>query len=127
MEDIKRFVYFDRDDKLVVRTDSGAIIDDGAKTEVEVEGQFIIGSESVARLIAYFGKQTLKTCVYTWTGSSYSIVSGSDAVKKILVDDYRSKESLEQQLNDCRAELSELKLKVSEFNDSRRFYERKLK
>jgi hypothetical protein len=65
--------------------------------------------------------------VYTWTGSSYSIVSGSDAVKKILTNDYRSKESLEQQLNDCRAELDELKLKVSEFNDSRRFYERKLK
>lgn len=127
MEDIKKFVYFDSNDKLVVRTDNGAIIDDGAKTEVEVEGQFIIGSEAVARLMAYFGKQTLKTRVYTWTGSSYQILSGSDAVKKILVDDYRSKESLEQQLKDCQAELNELKLKVSEFNDSRRFYERKLK
>ena len=127
MEDIKKFVYFDSNDKLVVRTDNGAILDDGAKTEVEVEGQFIIGAEAVARLIAYFGKQTLKARAYTWTGSSYQIVSGSDAVKKILVDDYRSKESLEQQLKDCRAELNELKLKVSEFNDSRRFYERKLK
>ena len=116
-------VYFDNNDKLVVETDNGIIKDNGKECAVKLDGTFTIDDKNVAKLLAHFGKTTLK-CKH-WIGFYYSIVTNNDEVREILSKEYENTCSLKKDLIVCREELDSIKSQIREFNKSRRFYERK--
>lgn len=117
-------IYFNEDDKLCVITNRGEIVNDFCK--IPIKGEFIIQAKDVAKLLSVVNKQNVVFDSYysnykTWYIATRDILTEAN---KSLAEEITS---LEKTLNEKRDKIDFLLKSISDFNDSRRFYERQLK
>lgn len=128
-ENTKQRVYFTNENKLVIETNNGKIAD--AQTTTILEGDFVILGNDVAKLLATYSEKTLKVCSVWRNGSlgvEYQLVGVDDfidIIKKQETDlaGYREKVS---ELHLAKELCSSIKKQLEQFNNTRRFYERKI-
>lgn len=116
-------VYFNSDNKLCITTNRGEIVNDFCK--VPIQGTFIIQAEDVAKLLQIINKQNVVCEEYYGSGRTWYIVDGNTLTEanKSLTEEITD---LNRLLNDKRDKIDFLLKSIENFNDSRRFYERKL-
>lgn len=128
-ENIKQRVYFVDENKLVIETNNGKIAD--AQTTTILEGDFVIHAHDVAKLLATYSEKTLKVCS-VWRNGYLSIEHQLvgvddfiDIIKKQEADlaEYRGKMT---ELHLAKELCSSIKKQLEQFNNTRRFYERKI-
>ena len=128
-ENTKQRVYFVDGNKLVIETNNGKIAD--AQTTTTLDGDFVILAHDVAKLLATYSEKTLKVCS-VWRNGHLSInhqLVGVDdfidIIKKQEADlaEYRKKMT---ELHLAKELCSSIKKQLEQFNDTRRFYERKI-
>ena len=116
---------FNKDGKLVAYTDNGCT--DGKSATTEVRGTFEVSAEVVNFILAkgYDLPATLRIEMKqkgTFGYYYYHLYCciGNDEQQRVL-------QKYKQRLYDVENELTRLRKAIDDFNDSRRFYERKMK
>jgi hypothetical protein len=128
-ENTKQRVYFVDENKLVIETNNGKIAD--AQTTTLLEGDFVIHGHDVAKLLATYSEKTLKICS-VWRKGNWGV-----GCQFVGVDDFIDIiKKQEAELAEYRKEAAELHLakelcssvkkQLEHFNNTRRFYERKI-
>lgn len=116
-------VYFNEDNKLCITTNRGEIVNDFCK--IPIRGEFIIQAEDVAKLLHIINKQNIVFDPYNGSYRTWYI-----ATRDVLTEANKSLseeiKDLNKTLNDKRDKIDFLLKSIEDFNDSRRFYERKL-
>ena len=124
-------VTFDHNGELVVLTNKGKM-DAKGKQEVVMDGLFSINARDLAKLLSMVSEVKLKVEEY-FRGSDGTSVTFFNPKKDVqdLIDanknlekDYNSANNLAQR---HRAKYLDVLLQIREFNESRHFWERKLK
>lgn len=120
---MKQEVYFNSDNKLCITTNNGEIINDFCK--IPIRGEFIIQADDVAKLLQIVNKQNVVYDGYyglkkTWYIADRNMLTEAN---KSLAEEIKD---LNKTLNDKRDKIDFLLKSIENFNDSRRFYERKL-
>lgn len=120
---MKQEVYFNEDDKLCIITNKGEILNDFCR--VPIKGEFTISAEDVAKLLHIVNKQNIVAPYHGFSKIWYI------ATKDFLTEANKSLTeeitSLNKLLHDKRDKIDFLLKSISDFNASRRFYERQLK
>lgn len=128
-ENTKQIVYFVDENKLVIETNNGKIVD--SQTTTTLEGDFVIHGNDVAKLLATYSGKTLKVCS-AWSnrrlGIEYQLVGVDDFIDIIKqqeaeLAEYRGKVA---ELHLTKELCSSVKKQLEQFNNTRRFYERKI-
>lgn len=128
-ENTRQRVYFVDENKLVIETNNGKIAD--AQTTTILEGDFVILAHDVAKLLATYSEKTLKVCS-AWRnrrlGIEYQLVGVDDFIDIIKqqeaeLAEYRGKVA---ELHLTKELCSSVKKQLEQFNNTRRFYERKI-
>lgn len=128
-ENTKQRVYFVDDNKLVIETNNGKIAD--SQTTTILEGDFVIHANDVAKLLATYSEKTLKICSVWRKGgfcNEYQFVGVDDfidIIKKQEAELAKYREGLAE-LRLVKELCSSIKKQLEQFNNTRRFYERKI-
>ena len=117
---------FDKDGKLVAYTDNGCT--DGKSATTEIKGTFEVSAGVVNFILAkeYNLPASIhiqlekKESVYHYTYEHLFCCIGNDEQQWVL-------QEYKQRLSDVKEELKRLRKAIDDFNNSRRFYERKIK
>lgn len=120
---------FNKDGKLVAYTDNGCT--DGKSASTEVKGTFEVSAGVVNYILAkeYDLPATLRIEMEKEESFGYYVYKhlfcniGNDEQQRVL-QEYRHRV---KELSNVEKELKRLRKAIDDFNDSRRFYERKIK
>ncbi len=128
-ENTKQRVYFVDDNKLVIETNNGKIAD--AQTTTTLEGDFVMLAYDVAKLLASYSEKTLKVCSVWRNGRldvEYQLVGVDDFIDIIKKQEAELAEYREKvaELHLAKKLCSSIKKQLEHFNETRRFYERKI-
>lgn len=121
---------FNDDGKLVAYTDNGCT--DGKSATTKVEGTFEVSAGVVNFILAkeYDLPATIhierEKVGYLFYEHLYCHI-GNDRQQKLLQEGKQQLSEYKQRLSDVNEELKRLRKAIDDFNDSRRFYERKIK
>lgn len=120
---MKQEVYFNEDDKLCIIANKGELLNGFCR--VPIKGEFTISAEDVVKLLHIINKQNVVLDSYYANYKTWYI-----ATKDVLTEANKSLAEemtfLNKTLNDRRDKIDFLLKSIEDFNDSRRFYERKL-
>lgn len=128
-ENTRQRVYFVDENKLVIETNNGKIAD--AQTTTILEGDFVILAHDVAKLLATCSGKTLKVCS-AWRnrhlGIEYQFVGVDDFIDIIKTQEAELAKYREEvvELRLVKELYSSVKKQLEQFNNTRRFYERKI-
>ena len=121
---------FNKEGKLVAYTDNGCT--DGKSTTTEIKGTFEVSAGVVNYILAkeydlpatiYIEREKVG---YHFYEHLYCHI-GNDRQQKLLQEYKQQLSEYKQRLSDVNEELKRLRKAIDDFNDSRRFYERKMK
>lgn len=128
-ENTKQRVYFEDGNKLVIETNNGKIAD--AQTTTILDGDFVIAANDVAKLLASYSEKTLKVCSVWRKGGfckEYQFIGVDDFIDIIKKQEAELAKYREEVTNLRLAKelCSSIKKQLEQFNNTRRFYERKI-
>lgn len=132
----KQRIYLTDEDKLIIVTDNGKQEKDGITTEIK--GEFIVDETTAVRLFGLINNQALlyksvigyeKVSLYMPPTCCNIIVDKKDNVDLISqlkkeIDEQNT--SYRREIRNYNQELDFLKEQIKQFNESRRWWERKL-
>lgn len=128
-ENTKQRVYFVDENKLVIETNNGQIAN--AETTTILDGDFAIHAHDVAKLLAIYSEKTLKVGS-VWRngglGIEYQLVGVDDFIDIIKHQEAELAKYREEVagLRLAKELCSSIKKQLEQFNNTRRFYERKI-
>ena len=123
---------FNEDGKLVAYTDNGCT--DGKSATTEVKGTFEVSADVVNFILAkeydlpaaIHIQLEKKESVYHYSYEHLYCYIGND-VQQEFDEQQELLQEYKQRLSDVKEELKRLRKAIDDFNNSRRFYERKIK
>lgn len=122
----------DKDGKLVLYTDNGCT--DGVNSSVKIDGEFTVSANVAKVILASHNNHPIYLRV--WETIDYGLCQEKQIICDIITDEYVDNmrreyqteiKRLEKEEINLRKRLRELEAKVTEFNNSRYFFERKFK
>lgn len=128
-ENTRQRVYFVDENKLVIETNNGKIAD--AQTTTILDGDFVIAANDVAKLLATYSEKTFKVCSVWRKGgfcNEYQFIGDNDFIDIIKKQEAELAKYREEVagLRLAKELCSSIKKQLEQFNNTRRFYERKI-
>ena len=124
---------FNKDGKLVAYTDNGCT--DGKSASTEMKGTFEVSTDVVNFILAK--EYDLPAAIHIELEKEESLghysyyhlfcCIGNDEQQRVLQDYKQRLSNVKQRLSNVTNELKRLQKAIDDFNNSRRFYERKIK
>lgn len=132
----KQRIYLTDEDKLIIVTDNGRQEKDGITTEIK--GEFIVNETTAVRLFGLINNQALlyksitayeKAALYM-PPTCYNIIvdkkDNVDLISQLKKEIDEQNTSYRREIRNYNQELDFLKEQIKQFNESRRWWERKL-
>ena len=132
----KQRIYLTDEDKLIIVTDNGRQEKDGITTEIK--GEFIVDDTTAVRLFGLINNQALlyksitdyeKAALYM-PPTCYNIIvdkkDNVDLISQLKKEIDEQNTSYRREIRNYNQELDFLKEQIKQFNESRRWWERKL-
>lgn len=125
-------IYLDKKNRLVIETNNGKQGINGTTTKVE--GDFTVSAEDVVKLFAFVNKKDVVfPCVkevergFTyWYDYKNVIITHDKSVEKAFADVEQALKEKSDKIEEYSDEVSRLRKAIKDFNNSRKWYERKI-
>jgi hypothetical protein len=127
----KQTIHLDENNKLVVNTNQGVV--EGKESYAIIQGEFIIKAEDVAKLLSMineknmFNYDTLYSCYRKWfVGDADELTHQIECEVKLREEAEKATMEKNLECTQLYREKTRLIKKINDFNETRRWYERKL-
>lgn len=121
----KQTIHLDENNKLVVNTNQGVV--EEKESYAIIQGEFVIKAEDVAKLLSMineknmFSYDTLYSCYRKW------YVGDADELTHQLECEIKLRKEREVECHGLDQRIWKLKRKINDFNETRHWWERKIK
>lgn len=122
----KQRIYLDENNKLVVETDN-ATIDGFNKTITNLNGNFTIDANDVAKLLSMINEKNMFSHYALYSSQTKWYVGDANDLTHQLECEIKLRKEREKECRGLDQIIRKLKRKINDFNETRHWWERKIK